>query len=232
MNWTYFWIDIATIAGPLALSFDKKVAFFKNYKFFIPAILIPSILYLIWDIIFTRLDIWVFNSKYTLGLYFVNLPWEEIGFFICIPYACLFMYECLRVYFPNISVPRIAKLVAWLVVLLCAVAIYYYPNQIYTSVTAILLMITLLNHLWVTKGDYLTHMLLAWIVAIVPMYIVNGLLTGLPILIYNDTQNTGIRVGTIPIEDFFYNLLYMVWMIWIFERNRQKKSHAENATAN
>jgi hypothetical protein len=57
------------------------------------------------------------------------------------------------------------------------------------------------------------------------MAVVNGLLTGLPVLIYNDQHNTGIRIGSIPMEDFFYNLLYMIWMIWMYERYRQKPMH-------
>jgi lycopene cyclase domain-containing protein len=49
------------------------------------------------------------------------------------------------------------------------------------------------------------------------MAFVNGILTGNPVLIYDNTENLGIRVGTIPFEDFFYNLLYMTWMITLFE---------------
>jgi lycopene cyclase domain-containing protein len=54
------------------------------------------------------------------------------------------------------------------------------------------------------------------------MAIVNGLLTGLPILIYNNEQNLGIRIGTIPIEDFFYNLILMLWMITLYERSKRR----------
>jgi hypothetical protein len=64
------------------------------------------------------------------------------------------------------------------------------------------------------------------------MFVVNGLLTGLPILIYENTENMGIRIPSllpgmqygIPLEDFFYNLLYMMWMIWIFEARKNKQA--------
>jgi lycopene cyclase domain-containing protein len=58
------------------------------------------------------------------------------------------------------------------------------------------------------------------------MAFVNGILTGNPVLIYNDAENLGIRIGTIPFEDFFYNLLYMTWMITLFEifKSRQTKT--------
>jgi len=50
-----------------------------------------------------------------------------------------------------------------------------------------------------------------------PMSYVNGVLTGKPILIYNDLENCKIRIGTIPLEDFFYHLLYMLMMVFIYE---------------
>lgn len=225
MKTAYLWLNILTLLGPLLLSFDRKVAFMRKWRYFLPAILIPSTIYLIWDVIFTRLGIWKFNPDYVTGKFILNLPWEEYFFFIAIPYACLFIYECLRVYFPGLEYPRVSKLFGWTLVLVCAVALYFYHDRIYTAVTAILLIITLLNHLWVTRGNYLTHAFLAWLIALLPMAVVNGFLTGLPVLIYNDAQNTGIRIGTIPLEDFFYNLLLMIWMIWVFERYRQRPEH-------
>jgi lycopene cyclase domain-containing protein len=222
MNFTYLLIDILTLAGPLALSFDKKVAFASKWRFILPAIGIPALLYLIWDFAFTRLGIWEFNPRFILGVYAINLPLEEILFFLAVPYACLFIYECIRVYFPNWNFRIAAKVFSWILVILCAMVIYKHYEKVYTALTAVLLMITILNHLWVTRGDYLAHLYISWLLAIIPMLVVNGLLTGLPILIYNDQHNLGIRLGSIPIEDFFYNLLLMIWMVWLFERNRQK----------
>jgi lycopene cyclase domain-containing protein len=86
-NSTYFWIDLITIAGPLFLSFDKKVAFYKNWRYFFSAALISSGVYLLWDIIFTALGVWKFNPEFVSGFYLINLPWEEIFFFISVPYA-------------------------------------------------------------------------------------------------------------------------------------------------
>jgi lycopene cyclase domain-containing protein len=61
------------------------------------------------------------------------------------------------------------------------------------------------------------------------MAFVNGILTGNPVLIYDDAENLGIRIGTIPFEDFFYNLLYMTWMISLYEwyklRERRTMHH-------
>lgn len=230
MNWTYFWIDFLTILGPILLSFDKKVAFFKKIKHIIPAILIPGSLYLLWDFFFTRVGVWSFNPKYILGVYIINLPLEEVVFFFCIPYACLFIYECLRVYIPRFKSKLVAIVGGWILVLASILAVWQYHNQLYTAITFLLLFVTVLNHLWVTRGNYFGYTLFAWAISIVPMFIVNGILTSLPIVIYNNEQNMGIRIGSIPVEDFFYNLLLMIWVIWIYERQKQRAEQKQSTT--
>lgn len=221
MKWTYFLINLLVIAGPLVLSFDKKVAFFKRIKTILWSLTIPSLFYLIWDIGFTKLHIWEFNYDYLIGISFFRLPLEEYFFFLAIPYACLFIYACLRHYLPKFKNNATAKTLSILLGFSCLFIVYLNFEKLYTSVTFGLLAFTLFNFV-LNKTEYLSHALLAWIVAIIPMFIVNGLLTGLPVLIYNDSQNLGIRIGTIPVEDFFYNLIYMLWMIGFYERRLRK----------
>lgn len=232
MKSAYLLIDVLTLAGPLALSFDKKVAFIKHWKAFVPAILVTSALYVLWDIVFTRLGIWRFNEAYVLGEYFVNLPLEELLFFVAVPYACLFIYACLRTYFPVIAHQNYLRIIAALVFMGCVVALFAGYNKLYTAVTALLLLMTLIYELFFFKGKFLPHLMLTWLVSIVPMAIVNGLLTSLPVLIYNNTENLGLRIHTlpisqnkygIPIEDFFYNLLYITLMVMIYEHFLNKK---------
>jgi lycopene cyclase domain-containing protein len=68
----------------------------------------------------------------------------------------------------------------------------------------------------------------SYIVLLIPFFIVNGILTGTGIeqevVWYNDAENMGIRALTIPVEDFFYGLLMIVWNIVLFERFRKNKS--------
>ena len=57
-----------------------------------PGLLIMDSIYIIWDILFTYLGVWGFNNKYLIGYNIFNLPLEEWLFFICIPYASLFIH--------------------------------------------------------------------------------------------------------------------------------------------
>jgi len=49
------------------------------------------------------------------------------------------------------------------------------------------------------------------------MFIVNGVLTAMPVVEYNPLENSGIRIYTIPFEDFFYFLLLFGMNVMIFE---------------
>jgi lycopene cyclase domain-containing protein len=49
------------------------------------------------------------------------------------------------------------------------------------------------------------------------MFVVNGVLTGLPVVIYNNMENSGIRIGTIPVEDFLYNAILLAMNIGLYE---------------
>jgi lycopene cyclase domain-containing protein len=102
------------------------------------------------------------------------------------------------------------------------IAIAINPSHLYTTITFGFLFITLSALLLTRHTAHLSHIILAWIIALLPMAYVNGVLTSKPVLIYNDAQNLGIRIGTIPIEDFFYNMVYMLWMITLYEILRKE----------
>ena len=58
------------------------------------------------------------------------------------------------------------------------------------------------------------------------MLIVNGVLTALPVVWYEPAEQIGQRLGTIPVEDFFYNMLCMLMNIGIYERLQRRKGPA------
>lgn len=224
-HYTYIFLDIVTIVGPLFLSFDKKVAYYKYFGKFAISTFFTSLVYIIWDIIFTQQGVWKFNPEYLIGLNIVNLPIEEYGFFTVVPYACIFIYMCFKIYFPKIAIPFNFT---WSLITLGSILLStIYFDKIYTFITFGLIALTLtLMRTFASSflKNYWSHFFISWVIAIIPMAYVNGVLTSKPVLIYNDLQNMGFRIGTIPFEDFFYNFLYMLWSISIFEFLLQKKS--------
>lgn len=141
--YVYLFLDVFTILGPLALSFDKKVAFYKDWQWLLPSLLWVSGLYLLWDVWFTAVGIWEFNFRYLLGPKLFGLPLEEYGFFIVVPYACLFIYRCLQAYFPNLKLPVHALYYGTL--LLSAAIFFSSWGKLYTSVTFGLITVSMIE---------------------------------------------------------------------------------------
>ena len=81
----YFYVLLGSIVFPFLLSFDKKISFYKKWKFLFPAIFLVAIVFIAWDVYFVKNGVWGFNKAYLSGLYVFNLPIEEVLFFIIIP---------------------------------------------------------------------------------------------------------------------------------------------------
>ena len=61
-------------------------------------------------------------------------------------------------------------------------------------------------------------MLISYSVVLIPFLIVNGLLTSIPVVIYNNEENLGFRIFTIPFEDIFYGMLLFMMNIAGYEK--------------
>lgn len=220
-HYTYFLILACSLAGPLALSFDKKVGFYKKWKWFFPAIIIPAVIYIVWDIYFTSKGVWSFNEKYVTGIKLYNLPIEEVLFFFIVPYCCVFIYECIRCYFPALKNKKwsngVLKILA-LALLVTGITCY---DKYYTSWTFILTAVFILiiygrrNYF---KNFNAAAFLISWLIILIPFLAVNGFLTAIPVVLYNNAENLGIRIYTIPFEDIFYGMLLVLMNIVIFEK--------------
>jgi lycopene cyclase domain-containing protein len=224
VKYTYLIINVLTIIFPALLSFDKRVAFAKSWKFVWPGMAITGLLFLFWDVLFTIHGVWSFNDKYIIGLKFYGLPLEEILFFLTVPFSCLFIYACLNYYVkwqPNDIVTRmISNLLIGLSIAL--LALNY--TRLYTAVTFGLLAVLLVLLMYYFRVKWLNRFYMAFVVSLIPFYIVNGILTAWPIVLYNNAQNMGVRAGTIPFEDHFYSMALLLMNVGFFEyfKNRKK----------
>jgi len=227
MNYIYLIINIAVIFFPLVLSFDKKVHFFSKWKFIFPAILLTGIVFLIWDILFTRLNVWSFNPDYIVGINLFGLPLEEILFFLTVPYACVFIYECLNVYFPKNKLQKYSLALSNLFLGLSVAILFFAYNRWYTLINFGFLLIVLVYVEYVNvKLRFMYRFYRAYLVSLIPFYIVNGFLTAIPVVMYNNKENIGFRVGTIPFEDHFYLLSLLLMNVFLYELFKSRTGKA------
>lgn len=221
MHYLYLTVDLLSILFPLLFSFYPKANFSKKWKYVWPAIVLPATFFLIWDDLFTRMGVWGFNPDYITGIYVFNLPIEEILFFVCIPYACLFTYEAVNYFSTRNHLKGYSTYITLILIIGQAIVGFANINKWYTSVTFILSATFLLYLHIKVKPEYIGRFYRAYLFVLIPFFIVNGILTGTAIenevVWYNDSENLGIRMGTIPIEDTFYGMLLILMNVVIFE---------------
>ncbi len=205
----YLLIDFFTILFPFLLSFDKKVAFYKSWVPIFKGLLAGGVVFLIWDHFFTINNIWSFNPKYISGIHIASLPIVEVLFFILIPYACLFIWHCVEAYFPKTIGLKFSRYVWIALSILSALVLILYYDRMYTLVTFSLLLLISIYFTWNEKPWH-SSFVIAYIISLIPFFIVNGLLTSIPIVLYNDMENVAFRWGTIPFEDSFYMLALLM----------------------
>jgi lycopene cyclase domain-containing protein len=63
-----------------------------------------------------------------------------------------------------------------------------------------------------------------YVVHLLPFFIVNGVLTALPVVWYNNAEIMGPRIGTIPAEDSMYSMLMLLLTVTLYELLRKRKS--------
>lgn len=192
------------------------------------AIILPGILFVLWDEYFTQLKIWGFNPEYVTGIFIGNMPIEEILFFICIPYACVFSYFIIIYLIPKDYFASYQRYISIAIIVLMLVVAVFTLERLYTSVTFIALAayITLLE--FVLKSKFLGRFYFSYLFMLVPFFLVNGILTGSfiegEVVWYDNTHNLGIRLGTIPVEDVFYGMLLLMMNVSVFEWLRSKNN--------
>jgi lycopene cyclase domain-containing protein len=222
MKYAYLLINFFTLLFPLALSFDKRVQFYKSWKYLWKGMSITGLFFLGWDILFTIKGVWSFNSKYITGVTVFQLPVEEILFFLTVPFACVFIYECLN-YYVKWEINNLWSIqISNLLISFSILDIIYNYDKLYTVITYGLLLIIMLILRIVIKAEWLPRFYRAFIVILIPFYIINGFLTALPVVIYNSIDMMNKRVGTIPVEDHFYLIALLLMNVGFFEYFRRK----------
>lgn len=174
-----------------------------------------------WDVIFTINGVWGFNSDYFLGFEIFSLPLEEWLFFICIPFACVFTHYALLLYFPNLKLNKVVtKAISISLVLILFILALANYDKWYTLVN-FSLAIPLTWLVYKYNPQLLQHFFLTFLVMLIPFFIVNGVLTGSwidnQVVWYNDAENLGIRMGTIPVEDSIYAYSMILMNLFFFE---------------
>jgi lycopene cyclase domain-containing protein len=220
-HYLYFYLLLFTIVYPIAQSFERRIQLYKKFKFIGFSIISILLVFIPWDIYFTKKGVWWFNTDYITGLNIYNLPIEEVLFFVCVPFACIFIYEVLNYFIKADLLLKIARPFLMTTSVILVFSSILFNHQLYTFVCFLItgisiFIVTAINPKWISR------FLLAYLVSLIPLLLVNGILTGSliesPVVNYNPNEIIGLRILTIPIEDFIYNLLLFLILIGVYEK--------------
>ncbi|KGL63758.1 lycopene cyclase [Polaribacter sp. Hel1_85] len=201
--------------------------FIKHWKAVFTSLTIVATVFLIWDAIFTANGVWGFNPDYHLNILFFGMPIEEWMFFFCIPYASIFIHYSLAYFKPKLLLSdKSTRFITLLFILILLPVLFLNTDKAYTFVNySFLLFILLIGFFYGIK--YLQRFYISFLIILVPFFIVNGVLTGTgleePVVWYNNAENLGIRLLTIPLEDIGYAFTMIFGNVFLIEKFKNKK---------
>ncbi|WP_052108443.1 lycopene cyclase domain-containing protein [Polaribacter sp. Hel1_85] len=223
----YLLLNIGSVSIPFLYSFEKKMRFIKHWKAVFTSLTIVATVFLIWDAIFTANGVWGFNPDYHLNILFFGMPIEEWMFFFCIPYASIFIHYSLAYFKPKLLLSdKSTRFITLLFILILLPVLFLNTDKAYTFVNySFLLFILLIGFFYGIK--YLQRFYISFLIILVPFFIVNGVLTGTgleePVVWYNNAENLGIRLLTIPLEDIGYAFTMIFGNVFLIEKFKNKK---------
>lgn len=226
-HYTYLLINFFTVIVCFIFSFDRRIQFHKHFGAYLKASILVATPFILWDVWFTKMGVWWFNEDYTIGLKLLNLPIEEWLFFFCIPFSCVFTYFCLNKFFDLTWANGFNNMIVFASSIVCILIALLHHDKIYTLVTAIATVSTLLYLHFVVKVPWIGQASLVYTILMLGFFPVNGILTGTglpsPIVNYNPKDFLNIRMLTIPIEDAVYGYAQFLLNIYLFKMFSKSK---------
>jgi lycopene cyclase domain-containing protein len=222
MSLTYLVLNLFIIAVPMWYTPDKRTAYYRRLPALGLSIAVVSSCYLLWDILVTARGEWSFNGKYLTGVQILNVPLEEVLFFITVPYSCLFIYEVVRYATKSTKLRLPASVIIALILALIVASLAFYPQGYTAKALAscgfFLMVAFLLDRPLLESKQYWIWLAICY----VPFLIINTVLTALPVVEYNSKAIWGLRFGTIPLEDFFYNYAMLSFYLLVYRIARKE----------
>lgn len=200
--------------------------FISQWKAVLLSLIMVTTIFIAWDVVFTIDGVWGFNPDYLLGINILHLPLEEWMFFLLIPYASFFIHYALQYFYPKLQLSdKSTQIITVVLILLTLLVALLNTNKSYTFVNYGFLSLVLIVGL--LKGKHLLQRFyISYLLILIPFFFTNGILTGSfienEVVWYNNNENLGIRLFTIPIEDLGYAFSLIFLNILLIEYWRIK----------
>ncbi|ACP37279.1 conserved hypothetical protein [Sulfolobus islandicus M.14.25] len=213
----YTMIDSMIFFPALILSLFVR----RNYFQLLKSIAIVSPLYLFWDFLATWKDSWSFNPKYVMGIYVINLPMEEVMFFLVTPFATLLIFDFVMNSVRDREVKWVQKVIITTIPLLI-ITLPFVFNYSYTFIDFLYLIMSFIISLLIARDLLVSRNFWIFIgLSYIPFLLFDYFLTSDPVVIYGPNSILGIRFITIPVEDFIYSFSMLTLYTVFYTRGNQ-----------
>jgi lycopene cyclase domain-containing protein len=222
MKLEYLTFNIIVFTGPLLFGSFQRFYFLDRWRDTLISVFIIAVPFIIWDVLVTDKH-WMFNPQYTLNYRIAHLPIEEWLFFFTVPSACLFTWEMIIKRYDGSRV-KFGKAIRYLAFVLPAIGAWLFLSGIqYTGLVFIFIALAVFLDQYL-KTDLIFQKRFYLYLALIIFFtlIFNGYLTWRPVILYGESYQLGLRIFTIPVEDFGYGISLLFLCTILYERLKNK----------
>ena len=222
MRGEYLIFNIIVLSGPLLFGSMRRFYFINRWPIAFVSIVIAAIPFIIWDILVTGRH-WMFNENFTLPWRFASLPLEEWLFFFTVPFACLFTWEMINRFLGD-GKAGAGRVLRYLIPLLPAAGLFFFHlGKEYTGLVMFFLAMAFYLDK-VLETDLVYKKNFYWYAMITGVFtlLFNGYLTARPVVLYGEPYQLGLRLVTVPLEDFGFGFSLLFICTIIYQAFKQK----------
>lgn len=210
-------LDIFLFLAPCTFCLDSKAFKLKKLNNSVVPAVIAGIIFSAIGVILNIFGIWKFNPEFIVGIYYRDVPLEFFLFCFGFSFLGINIYQYLNARFPKNDLQQFSLTLSNLLLGLCIAFGFFGHNHWYTIVVFVLLFVLLLYVEYVNKIRFMYRFYRAYLVCLLPFYICFGIMSSLPILIYDSRETLGINIIDIPMESHFYVMAMLLLGIYLLE---------------
>lgn len=217
MNYTYLLAELGLLIVPVMLCLQKELKFQQNSKFIVLSLLINVFVFSVPTELLTQLKVIVFNPPYLTGTVLWQLPAEELMMLFILPFTGLSIYCYLNYRYPANALEKYSFALSNMLLGICVAMLYFGHSRWYTLLTFSLLLAFIVYIEYVSKIRFMYRFYRAWLISLIPFYLIYGILISRPVIQYNASETLRLDFGNIPFESQFYYMAMLLLTVYFFE---------------
>lgn len=224
MKYTFLLLALGLLVLPLVFHIRKKIFKDGSFKAALGAGLISAIIFSTLAVVLQLLGILIYSADKTIEIFVKDIPIEQYLLNFSFSLVGVSLYQYLNIRFPKNDLQRYSLAVSNLLLGLCIAFLFFGYSKWYTLLTFSTLLLVLFLIEYVGKLRFMYRAYRAFVVILIPFYLVYGILFWNGILKVSQNGLFGLYIAKIPLENHFIMLSMLLVSIYMFEFFRSKQT--------